>query len=267
MVNEVAFEDMKWGSFTKQKNAFNSKLTLKQFADIVLKPNSTFRDKTKDRARFYLNVILKKKKKGGRMTKEEQNELRYGDQYDYDPAITTMEDMQREAMERQMDQGSPNFRRTTINEIIDTIRLIRERGLIVELRGVVEDTGIDYDIIDLFLEGGANIMNANELVDFADNLYNIIEPDNDDTRIQFMQEQDVEESKSDFDVDEIVDDIFGADGAEEEFERITGNRRPRDEDDEDDDVRRRFGEGLNQVMENNMFGHKSIQLSGRPFSL
>lgn len=134
---------------------------------------------------------------------------------------------------------------------------------------------MDVGVIDRFLEGGAEILTANELVDFADNLYNILDPEEDNVRIQFMQE-DVEESKSDFDideidVDEIADDIFGADGAEEEFERITGQVRPREDDDEDDDgfdVRRPFeGNGLSQVMENNRFGHKSIQLSGRPFSL
>ena len=73
--DDIDFEDMKWGSFTKQKNAFNSKLTLKRFAEIVLKPNSKFREKTKDRARFYLNVILKKKK-GGRVPYAEAEEIK-----------------------------------------------------------------------------------------------------------------------------------------------------------------------------------------------
>jgi hypothetical protein len=58
----IDFDDMDWGSFTKQKNAYNSKLTLKEFADLVLSedPPKRFIEKTKDRARFYLNVILKK---------------------------------------------------------------------------------------------------------------------------------------------------------------------------------------------------------------
>ena len=60
--NDIDFEDMDWGSFTKQKNAYDSKLSLEEFADLVLSedPPKKFTEKTKDRARFYLNVILKK---------------------------------------------------------------------------------------------------------------------------------------------------------------------------------------------------------------
>ena len=59
--DDIDFEDMNWGSFTKQKNAHNPKLSLEQFADLVLSedPPKKFTEKTKDRARFYLNVILK----------------------------------------------------------------------------------------------------------------------------------------------------------------------------------------------------------------
>lgn len=277
MVNEdnIDFEDMNWGSFTKQKNAFNSKLTLKQFADIVLKPNSKFREKTKDRARFYLNVILKKKKKkGGRMDKNLANEFRdrsmFPDAYedeDDDPALTTMYDMEREAMQRRADQGDLDFRRIVIDVIRDTINQIRQRNIMVERRQlteVLEDRGLRLEVINSFLDGGANVLTTNELEQLANDLDRILNP-----RSEEPEEQDIEESKSDFDLDELVDDLFGADGAEEEFERITGNRRPRDDDDDDDEfgIRRRFGEGLKQVMENNMFGHNSIQLSGRPFSL
>ena len=63
--DDIDFEDLNWGSFTRQKDAYDRKLTLKQFTDIVLKPNSKFKERTKKRARFYLNVIYPKKQKAG----------------------------------------------------------------------------------------------------------------------------------------------------------------------------------------------------------
>tara|TARA_R110002167_G_scaffold115428_1_gene289804 strand:- start:496 stop:2112 length:1617 start_codon:yes stop_codon:yes gene_type:complete len=63
--DDIDFEDLNWGSFTRQKDAYDRKLTLKQFTDIVLKPNSKFKERTKKRARFYLNVIYPKKQKVG----------------------------------------------------------------------------------------------------------------------------------------------------------------------------------------------------------
>jgi hypothetical protein len=64
-VKTIDFEDMKWGSFTEQLDAYNSgkkdKLSLEEFAKMILKEPSKYKSKTLKRARFYLNVILKKK--------------------------------------------------------------------------------------------------------------------------------------------------------------------------------------------------------------
>jgi hypothetical protein len=64
----IDFDEMKWGSFTDQMKAYNrehdSNHTLEQFAKLVLSGKGNFRERTKDRARFYLNVILKQKSGG-----------------------------------------------------------------------------------------------------------------------------------------------------------------------------------------------------------
>ncbi len=68
--NDIDFNDLKWGSFTKQFEAFNrqhkknKKRNLKSFAKwILMKKNADkSTEKTKRRARFYLNVIDKRKK-------------------------------------------------------------------------------------------------------------------------------------------------------------------------------------------------------------
>jgi hypothetical protein len=71
----IDFEDMKWGSFSKQLKAYNTqhkkKLNLKKFAMMVLANPNKFQERTKKRARFYLNVILKK----GGMIDEENDPL------------------------------------------------------------------------------------------------------------------------------------------------------------------------------------------------
>jgi hypothetical protein len=63
---KIDFEDIKWGSFTEQLNAYNSgkskKLSLENFAKMILKDPSKYKAKTLKRARFYLNVLIKKKK-------------------------------------------------------------------------------------------------------------------------------------------------------------------------------------------------------------
>jgi hypothetical protein len=60
----IDFEDMKWGSFSKQLQAYNSqhnkKLDLHNFAMMILANPDKFQERTKKRARFYINVILKK---------------------------------------------------------------------------------------------------------------------------------------------------------------------------------------------------------------
>lgn len=65
MNDDIEFEDINWGSLTKQLKAFNSKnkkkFNLKQFSNFILKNPSKFQKKTQQRANFYLNVILPKK--------------------------------------------------------------------------------------------------------------------------------------------------------------------------------------------------------------
>ena len=60
----INFGEIKWGSFTKQFKAYNREggkaKNLREFAKIVLVSNGNFSEKTKHRARFYLNVIDKK---------------------------------------------------------------------------------------------------------------------------------------------------------------------------------------------------------------
>ena len=63
--DKIDFDDIKWGSFTKQFNAYKRKghtdaKNLREFAKIVLKPTENFAEITKKRARFYLNVLDKK---------------------------------------------------------------------------------------------------------------------------------------------------------------------------------------------------------------
>jgi hypothetical protein len=66
---------MKWGSFSKQLQAYNSqhkkKLDLHSFAMMILANPDKFQERTKKRARFYINVILKK----GGMIDEENDPL------------------------------------------------------------------------------------------------------------------------------------------------------------------------------------------------
>lgn len=65
MSDDIEFEDMNWGSLTKQLKAFNSKnkkkFNLKQFSNFIMNNPSKFQKKTQQRANFYLNVILPKK--------------------------------------------------------------------------------------------------------------------------------------------------------------------------------------------------------------
>ena len=63
---DIDFEDMKWGSFTEQFNAYNRQhkkkfKDLKEFADHIRANKDKFQPKTRKRADFYINVILKKK--------------------------------------------------------------------------------------------------------------------------------------------------------------------------------------------------------------
>jgi hypothetical protein len=67
----IHFEDMKWGSFTKQFQAYRSQhpksrvKDLDAFAKMIIKSPKKYQEKTLKRARFYLNVIEKKKTGAG----------------------------------------------------------------------------------------------------------------------------------------------------------------------------------------------------------
>ena len=67
--DNIDFEDIKWGSFSKQLKAYNSQhntnMDLHNFAMMILANPDKFKERTIKRARFYINVILKK---GGMLT-------------------------------------------------------------------------------------------------------------------------------------------------------------------------------------------------------
>jgi len=76
MSDKIDFDDIKWGSFTKQFEAYNRNAKdkvkdLSAFARMILDaPKDKFSDTTRKRANFYLNVLNKKgKSKGGARTK------------------------------------------------------------------------------------------------------------------------------------------------------------------------------------------------------
>jgi len=80
----IDFEHVKWGSFSKQFDAYkhqhpkNKVNDLKEFADMILKNPEKYQEKTKKRARFYLNVLLKNDKKvGGAMDYKEQEKTAF----------------------------------------------------------------------------------------------------------------------------------------------------------------------------------------------
>ena len=59
--SDIDFDNLKWGTFTKQLRDYNktngTDLNLREFAELVLDPDSRFHEITKRRARFYLNVL------------------------------------------------------------------------------------------------------------------------------------------------------------------------------------------------------------------
>ena len=64
---EIDWDEMDWGSFSKQLERYNSQhkskqLNLPQFAEMILKDPSKYQKKTVRRARFYKNVLEKPKK-------------------------------------------------------------------------------------------------------------------------------------------------------------------------------------------------------------
>ena len=64
--NKIDFEDINWGSLTEQMKAYNSShskdLDLEGFARMIIADPSKFQKRTLQRARFYINVLLPKKK-------------------------------------------------------------------------------------------------------------------------------------------------------------------------------------------------------------
>lgn len=73
MSDEIDYDKMKWGSFTKQFNASKKKLGVKnlgEFADHIISNPKKFAKKTLQRANFYKNVL----EKGGAKRKREDDE-------------------------------------------------------------------------------------------------------------------------------------------------------------------------------------------------
>lgn len=64
--NKIDFEDINWGSLTEQMKAYNSShskdLDLEGFARMIIADPKSFQKRTLQRARFYINVLLPKKK-------------------------------------------------------------------------------------------------------------------------------------------------------------------------------------------------------------
>ena len=75
----IDFESVKWGSLTKQLQAFNrknkTKMDLESFSKHILDNPKKFIERTKDRARFYINVIKPKAKKGGALSSHVMSDL------------------------------------------------------------------------------------------------------------------------------------------------------------------------------------------------
>jgi hypothetical protein len=63
--DDIDFDDIKWGKFTDQLNRYNSKnkknIDLCGFADLILSNPKKYTMTTQRRARFYKNVLAKKK--------------------------------------------------------------------------------------------------------------------------------------------------------------------------------------------------------------
>jgi len=95
MSDEINFDDIKWGSFTKQFETYNRTASKKMkdlsaFARMILDaPKDKFSDTTRKRANFYLNVLAKKGKTtgGARTWRVSQEWLRqfFNDQYRHTP--------------------------------------------------------------------------------------------------------------------------------------------------------------------------------------
>ena len=192
--------------------------------------------------------------------------INWRQEYDPEEIYEMEQNMQRqqEAYDSQMRRLLPQTREEVINEIINYVRLLRRQRKFDELISIFANYGVNYQEIDQFLNQdanqGANFMSYDELVDIADALDRINNPEDD--RIPNFLETDM----MDADLDEEEEEETKDDVIEE---RVTGRRRQRDEPPDRETSRQRldFGSGLRQAMGNNVFGHKSIQLGVRPLSL
>ena len=74
------FGKLKWGSFSRQLKDYNkkhsSKLSLEQFAHMVITSPSHFDKRTLKRAQFYLDIIMHQKSKGKGIVKEDDEEIK-----------------------------------------------------------------------------------------------------------------------------------------------------------------------------------------------
>ena len=167
---------------------------------------------------------------------------------------------QQQRFNEQMRRQQPETKEDVIEQIQNAVRLLRRQRRFNELMNIFGEYEINYDEIDQFLNQGANVMSFDDLADIADALDRVNNPEED--RIPNFLETDMMDAGLDEEEEEETkDDVVE--------ERVTGIRRQRDEPPDRDRSRQRldFGSGLRQAMENNMFGHKSIQLGVRPLSM
>jgi len=192
--------------------------------------------------------------------------INWRQEYDPEEIYEMEQNMQRqqEAYDSQMRRLQPQTREDIIDDIKSYVRMLRRQGKFDELISIFGNYGVNYQEIDQFLNQGANqganFMSYDELADISDALDLINNPEDD--RIPNFLETDM----MDADLDEEEEEETKDDVIEE---RVTGRRRQGDEPPDRETSRQRldFGSGLRQAMENNVFGHKSIQLGVRPLSL
>lgn len=188
--------------------------------------------------------------------------INWRQEYNPEEIYEMEQDMQRrqEAFDSQMRRQQPQTKEEIIDDIKSYVRMLRRQRRFDELVSIFGNYGVNYQEIDQFLNQGANFMLYDDLADISDALDRVNNPEED--RIPNFLETDM----MDADLDEEEEEETKDDVIEE---RITGRRRQRDEPPDRDTSRQRldFGSGLRQAMENNVFGHNSIQLGVRPLSL
>jgi len=140
-VEDIDFEDLKWGSFSNQLKQYNKthkpKLDLHNFAMMILANPKQFNKRTIRRARFYINVILKK---GGMINElnaeAQQNPLNYITNAYIQQQINSIRigneagDIQRQLNEINNLEGQDNFNANATGTI--RTRLQRWREMLIE---------------------------------------------------------------------------------------------------------------------------------------